>query len=461
MGRESSPYSIAWANGLFTITWASTYSPVSFSSSDYTTVNHTANNYFDIGVTPGLTTLDWTACTSPAAAATKADLLAAIAALVTGSYTFTGDLIVNGSVSAHRFIMTEVSDELYLGYGAGGSNIGTENLGIGAFALASAVGVNFCTAIGTRALFSAVSTNTVTAIGSFAGEAQVDGYNAVYVGYGAGQQMVHETDNIGIGVFACYGDLGGAGIVSSVGIGTEALKFATGAGRHVAVGWDSGKTANTGADNTLLGYNTQAPGAVSNVVVLGSGSSCSASNSTVLSKGIASSTANEVVVSNSTQTIIRPDGDNVTDLGSASKRLKNIYAGTGVVFNSGTISDYVPTNPSALTFTGAFTTGQTVTLQTSILGKRVTLTFPSKFAAASVADHITSTALPAAYRPSQRVAGYTPVQTNSTFAQGTYSIETSGVIQIGNGGNNPSLPGSFAAAGNAGWEGFSISYNLS
>ena len=110
-GRENSSYSIAWASGQFTITWASTYSPVSFSSAGYVTVNRANSNYFDIGPDAlSLTTLNYQSCTSPSAGSRSA-LLTAINNLITTTSSSTGqfDTVTTYSATGDLALTTQAA----------------------------------------------------------------------------------------------------------------------------------------------------------------------------------------------------------------------------------------------------------------------------------------------------------------------------------------------------------------
>ncbi len=82
MTRLATNYTITWSSNTFTITYASTYGTTIFSSADYV-FSAVDSTYFYFGSdNDSLTLLDYSKCTSPAAASVAA-LSTAVAALVT------------------------------------------------------------------------------------------------------------------------------------------------------------------------------------------------------------------------------------------------------------------------------------------------------------------------------------------------------------------------------------------
>ena len=97
------PYTIAWSNNAFIITWANTYPSICFSSSSYTMVATTGNLY-NFGNDTLLTTLDWTKETS-LGATSFSNLQAIVAALVINGGGSGGNLtpttvVVEGTANA-------------------------------------------------------------------------------------------------------------------------------------------------------------------------------------------------------------------------------------------------------------------------------------------------------------------------------------------------------------------------
>jgi hypothetical protein len=478
--QEDSAYTITWASGLFTITWAATYAPVSFSSAEYTVVNYAGNTYFGIGSDQySLTTLNWTSCTSPAAAGSRAGLISAIAALVTSTGSSVGafDTITTFTPGNDLNIVTGfpndaaiIADTNVQAYGFQVTNGGNTNTTYGYQAGPASVGGTYNCAFGYQSLLNNGSGQGNMAIGFHSLQSSTSGSNCIGIGNSALQNYTL-NDTVAIGSGALQNCSTGTG---NTAVGAADLQTVTTGSNNTAIGWLSGQLQpSTGSNNTLIGSNAHLNSDLSQCTLIGSAvassaaantvigynSSATATDATVLGAAIASTTAHEVVIANSTQTVIRPDSDNACDIGTSSKRTKNVYVGTGVVFNNGTLT-YDPTN-QAQSFIGPFTSSQPVTLRVSIVGKRVTVTFPPLSAAASVALSIsTSGALPVAYRPSERISQYIFVKNNGSFVQGLVSIETTGIINVGNTGTNPGSPAAFTASGTAGWEGFSVCYNI-
>lgn len=101
-------YAVSWASGIYTITWASVYPPISFNEEGAIFLEQ-QGNLMSIGPVNGQTWLDWTKCTAPVAA-NKTDLLTAIQALSTGAAVFSS-IQVTG-LTANQAVVTNGSKEL-------------------------------------------------------------------------------------------------------------------------------------------------------------------------------------------------------------------------------------------------------------------------------------------------------------------------------------------------------------
>lgn len=110
MSRLDTSYAISWSDYVFTITYASTYSPVSFSSFDYVFDSYDPNNtFFRIGTAAdGMTTLKWSKETA-LGASSLSDLATKVAALVVEPATST-DLNSYVTVSAATTMLTDYVD---------------------------------------------------------------------------------------------------------------------------------------------------------------------------------------------------------------------------------------------------------------------------------------------------------------------------------------------------------------
>jgi hypothetical protein len=109
----------------------------------------------------------------------------------------------------------------------------------------------------------------------------------------------------------------------------------TSGGNNALFGYQSGLTLVTGTLNTLVGYNSDTIAAATNSIVLGASVSADASNI--------------AVIGNSSLTLIRNDGDFTCDLGSGSKRFRDIYQRKSLI--SGTTSGTITMQSTTGTWT--------------------------------------------------------------------------------------------------------------
>jgi len=128
----------------------------------------------------------------------------------------------------------------------------------------------------------------------------------------------------------------------------------------------------------------------------------------------------------------------------------------GITFNgSDALNDYREQNVT-LSYSGPFAAPQTATARFTKVGKLITATFTSISAAATVAGQtITSTAIPSNFFPLETITQINTTQNNSSSAQGIAQLNSSGILNI-----SVSFGGNFTAAGNAGFNTFSISYSI-
>src|SRR4051812_20236255 len=86
-------YAISYTSSTYTITWASVYSPVSFSATDSTITSAPSNsNWILVGSDNELTTLDWRKCTSPVGAS-RTDLITQLNDLNVPLETVSSDIV--------------------------------------------------------------------------------------------------------------------------------------------------------------------------------------------------------------------------------------------------------------------------------------------------------------------------------------------------------------------------------
>lgn len=117
------------------------------------------------------------------------------------------------------------------------------------------------------------------------------------------------------------------------------------------------------------------------------------------------------------------------------------------------ITSYIITTFSdTSTWTGAWTTGQSVTTNATRISNVVTIVVQSVTSTTNTGDLIRSGAalLPAAFRPTQSIATVHPVTSNSTNAFGTFAISAAGQLLF-SAGPGTGITANFAASGLAGW----------
>lgn len=147
------------------------------------------------------------------------------------------------------------NDNLILGNGAGNNDpsIGSENVGFGPRALASAT--VFCqgnTSVGHGGLASLNSGNRNTAVGwdALGALANSSGFNTA-VGALALRQVINGNQNVAVGASSMNSMTGGFG---NVGVGYETLASFEGT-NNVAVGNSAARWIETGSNNVFLGAN--------------------------------------------------------------------------------------------------------------------------------------------------------------------------------------------------------------
>jgi len=107
-----------------------------------------------------------------------------------------------------------------------------------------------------------------------------------------------------------------------------------------------------------------------------------------------------------------------------------------------------------LTYTGPFTAAQQGVCHLSKVGKSINITFDQVVSAANTASVITSTAIPAAYWPSNDIiTQYIAIENNSAGTFGVATLSNTGILTIAVG-----LAGNFANTGNCGF--FTFAYGF-
>ena len=184
-------------------------------------------------------------------------------------------------------------------------------------------------------------------IGNYAQQNQIGTYNIAIGQYalaGYGATPTANTHNIGIGVSSLQNLVGGS---SNIAIGGNSLQNISNGGRNVGIGRQAGDSITSGSRNVFVGHQADAPATTSDSIVLGS-------------NGVATAN-NQCVIHNVTEIV--SGADNSCSLGSATRRMNNLYLG-GLINGLGVIGNL-------FTQTATSATHSTQTTPTSILSTGV------------------------------------------------------------------------------------------
>jgi len=198
-------------------------------------------------------------------------------------------------------------------------------------------------AYGFDALYTLTTSDDNTAVGANAMQDATTAAECVAVGSHALQGCTTSTGPVAVGWYA----LGSSSPLTAsqlTAVGFKALTSTTGE-YNTGIGYKAGYQITSGTSNTAVGSNAYAStNSGSNNTCVGAFADLPTgglvSNTTVLGANITAATSNEVIVANSSQTVLRPDATNTTDLGSTSKTWRKLYLGTGLV---------LPTNSTGAT----------------------------------------------------------------------------------------------------------------
>ena len=171
----------------------------------------------------------------------------------------------------------------------------------------------------------------------------------VVVGSAAGKTMISASSNVILGAGA------------DVEIGTTL--------RSVAVGGN----AIAATDSIAIGYGAEA---ATDSVVLGSGSTTTGTNTIIIGENIDTTTNNEIVIGNSTKIRIRPDSNDLMDIGSATYSYHAIYSHAGTIRTVQTLTGTSPVNSDNSGIIYKTSGGnQTVTIRTVdwVVGRTITI----------------------------------------------------------------------------------------
>jgi len=178
-------------------------------------------------------------------------------------------------------------------------------------------------------------------------------------------QNVTGSGNLGIGPEACRNGSGN----SNYAIGDIALKSLTTGNNNFCMGPAALLTLQTGNDNLALGYASgNGMTSENDCVLLGNNTnSVGFSNTVVLGRSGSASKSNQCTVHNVTEIV--SGSDNTCDLGSSTRRMKDLYLG-GFINNLGVIGNSFTQTAS--------NTNNTATTPFSLIGSGVgSLSFPA------------------------------------------------------------------------------------
>lgn len=126
----------------------------------------------------------------------------------------------------------------------------------------------------------------------------------------------------------------------NIAIGTACMRNITTGYVNTVIGSDAGTSMSVTVGGTGVGYECQPTG--NNSTAIGTQSSASGVNSMALGTGASVTTDNTVVVGNAAVTSTLPGGDAIQDLGSGSKKFKDLHmsgtANVGGVTATGNVS---------------------------------------------------------------------------------------------------------------------------
>ena len=287
-------------------------------------------------------------------------------------FTGTGDITLNGQNIALacpntnltlngdnvRFLITDTAKDTFGGVDSGiNLTTGFNNTSVGYFSLKEATEGKFNSAFGANAGEKLTTGERNTFVGSSSGLLLTTGDNNTAIGAGSSSYNTTGDNNTSIGVDALNGNDGGADNVAigytslyyssasqntaigkacmyntiagenNTAIGFEAGNSNTGGNRNIFLGAYSGQQNITGINNSYLGYYSGAVAGVNPV------------NSTALGAFSTITSNDQIVLGNVDIIEVVSGSDGLCDLGSSSKRFKdlyvagNIYGGTPYDFS--------------------------------------------------------------------------------------------------------------------------------
>ena len=454
MSRLATSYTITWASGTYTITYASVYASTAFGDDAYVAYvlpNNTV--YINVGQADELVTLDWTKNTN-LSASSASDLIVKIAALTSGSAGYTS--LTTDSLSA----TTTNGNIVITGNGTGIVRI-NDNLGINATPGTTTNGIQTDDAIVARKFVMLSAANNAFqyfGLGLKTGAMSIIAPNSgnwfdfdVGTSSSASATVMRVNGNKSIDV----------DIISTISANTD-LRL-SGHGTGITRILDQLLIDNTtnqlilGATRTAT-LNAPTPATSSRVYtfpdlsadysVVGTEGTQTVNGAKTFTSGILCDT----LTSRSTDTdlTLSGNGTGVVLIGDGLKLLTS--GGT-----QSTLSAYEEYTDASFGFTGPFTGTKTCQLKLVRIGGIVLYNLQSILQASSSATVATSSStIPARFRPVIASRDHIFAIDNSVAVQGAIDIDTAGVITIGVGPTRAV----YTAANNAGWETGNHSYTI-
>lgn len=402
-GRLDVAFAVTWTAGQFTITYASTYSPVSFSSDAAQFVSTSGSNFVNIGPSGGWTTLNYTLATAPTAAS-AALWLAAVQAL-------------DDSLVFDNLTLEAASNQLTIQPGGSGFSYiwNLTNPAADRTITMDDPGAN-AKPVMTQGAQTIAGNKTFSNSTDFNSDILV----ADFIDFSSTVDQLKVTDGVDIVTYTLPPSSGGAltaEIISSIGAQTI-----TGTKTFSGIIATNGTVTTLGSTTgtiTTLGSTTATIGTMAGNV--------SFSGTPVF--GAMSATSGTITTLGSTTATITTMAGNANFTGTPSFSAGLTTATTGGT--AATFNHYETPVAETITFTGAWA-GDLSSARMTKLGNRVTLYWSDSFkTTASAASLVSSTNLTSRFRPlvNFNQSGLLG-QDNSATALVTIRVNTTGQVEI-------------------------------
>jgi hypothetical protein len=421
--RLATNYTITWAGNNFTITYASTYSPLVFSDAEYIAyVIPNSSTYVNIGPADGAVTLNWSLNTN-LGAVSASDLLVKMAALTSTTASFSS--IATDSITS----LTTNGNLVLSGNGTGIVRV-NDNLGLNVTPDSTCTGLQFSPTSGVKQVVCYTANDNVY---QYCGLGMKSGAMSIHLNdpttnldFDVGQNSTTETTKMRLT------GAGGLQVQSVTSIGTNTHLDLTGNG-----------TGSVRVMDALIVDSITSLTTNGHLDLTGNGSGVVRVTDQLAVDTIGAFTSNGNVTLNGNGT------------GCA-------FAGTnGLKFVNSTTS-YTPTaltyyeqvDSSSLTVSGCFASNQSVTAYWHRIGRQVTFYLATISAAAAAAlGSAASGSIPTRFRPLADVRFPLLVINNSAAAVGWIIIANDGSLTF-----SLSPSGAFSGTNNNGWNASVFTY---